>query len=578
MSDGKKFVEKIEQSLLAKADGKKYIFRGTKEVFPAKGAGRISSVIYRNYDEIFAHIESRYIAPVEIEKEVVDKARRRFPQHYSNIGILTELRHFEAETTLIDFSESLYVALFFACDGVFDEKAELIIVDKDTMEEVDEIHYDNIRRARIAGNPALLGKAAIIRPRAMQHAHERVAAQSSIFVHAPLGYIEEKHVRLVEIKKEYKKAILELLDRCHNINRDTMFPDLFGFIANDKNFESAQQDFYTAFAQEKQGHYEEAIHHYSEAIEKDPKFAAAYNNRGNAKSASGDHAGAIEDYSRAIDIEPKFAVAYTNRGAAKDELKKYAAAIEDYSRAIAIEPKDAVAYYNRGNAKAQQERYSEAIEDYSKAIAIDLNYVAAYYNRGNAKRASGDPAGAIKDYDEAIKKDSDYAKAYCNRGVAKYKLKKYAEAIADCDEAIAINPNYAMAYNARGLAQDARKEYAAAIEDYSKAIEKDPKFAAAYNNRGATKYNLKKYAEAIEDYDRAIAISKSAAVYSNRGESKIALKKYAEAIEDCSRAIAIDPKFAEAYYNRGTAKQASGDPAGAQEDFETARRLEQGLE
>ena len=57
------------------------------------------------------------------------------------------------------------------------------------------------------------------------------------------------------------------------------------------------------------------IEYYTKAIEIDPKFASAYNNRGLAYSIHlGEHQKAIDDYSKAIEIDPKNTVAYNNRG------------------------------------------------------------------------------------------------------------------------------------------------------------------------------------------------------------------------------------------------------------------------
>ena len=49
---------------------------------------------------------------------------------------------------------------------------------------------------------------------------------------------------------------------------------------------------------------------------------------------------------------------------------------------------------------------------------------------------------------------------------------------------------------------------------------------------------------------------------------------YAGAIEDYTQAIELDPKFAEAYFNRGNAKHSSGDYAGAIEDYTKAIELD----
>ena len=46
----------------------------------------------------------------------------------------------------------------------------------------------------------------------------------------------------------------------------------------------------------------------------DPKYARAYNNRGNTYSTTHDYDRAIADFSEAIRLDPKYALAYRNRG------------------------------------------------------------------------------------------------------------------------------------------------------------------------------------------------------------------------------------------------------------------------
>ena len=50
------------------------------------------------------------------------------------------------------------------------------------------------------------------------------------------------------------------------------------------------------------------------------------------------------------------------------------------------------------------------------------------------------------------------------------------------------------------------------------------------------------------------AIPRTAAAYCNRGNALTSLKKFKEALDDFTRAIEIDPRYAMAYYNRGTVR------------------------
>jgi len=77
---------------------------------------------------------------------------------------------------------------------------------------------------------------------------------------------------------------------------------------------------------------------YTKAIEVDPVYVEAYNNRGCLLVEEGEFEEAIRDLSYAIEIKPYYATAYFNRGSAWRGLKEYRKAIEDFRKAMAIDP------------------------------------------------------------------------------------------------------------------------------------------------------------------------------------------------------------------------------------------------
>ena len=84
--------------------------------------------------------------------------------------------------------------------------------------------------------------------------------------------------------------------------------------------------------------YEEALGHYAQAIELDPRFAAAYNHRGLVYWSLDDVERAIADYSRAIKLKPRHGPFYYSRALAHRALGNREAAIADFEKVLELTP------------------------------------------------------------------------------------------------------------------------------------------------------------------------------------------------------------------------------------------------
>jgi tetratricopeptide (TPR) repeat protein len=67
---------------------------------------------------------------------------------------------------------------------------------------------------------------------------------------------------------------------------------------------TARRHFNQGVANYNSGNYEQAIADYNKAIELDPNYALAYNNRWNACADSGDLEQAIADFERYLELAP----------------------------------------------------------------------------------------------------------------------------------------------------------------------------------------------------------------------------------------------------------------------------------
>jgi len=125
--------------------------------------------------------------------------------------------------------------------------------------------------------------------------------------------------------------------------------------------------------------YQQAIKDYDKAIELDPKYAAAYNNRGISYGLLGNHKQAIKDFDKAIELDPK-AAHFRGRAIPYLLLGNYQQTIKDCDKAIELDPKDSIAYAVRGDAYFKLGNYQQAIKGYERAIEFNPKLVSPYYN------------------------------------------------------------------------------------------------------------------------------------------------------------------------------------------------------
>lgn len=185
----------------------------------------------------------------------------------------------------------------------------------------------------------------------------------------------------------------------------------------------------------------------------------------------GDYASAVSSYDQAIELQPQFAAAYNNRGHAQWMLGDYDQAIADCGIAIKLSPHYVEAYNNRGNAKFSSGLRNEAIQDYDTAVQLNAAYAPSYNNRGSANYQMGNYVRALDDFDQAIQADPQYADAFYNRGNTQFRLAKHDMALVDYNEAVRINPEYTNAHYNLGWTWTVLGNRVQALMSFATALE-----------------------------------------------------------------------------------------------------------
>jgi Tfp pilus assembly protein PilF len=150
-----------------------------------------------------------------------------------------------------------------------------------------------------------------------------------------------------------------------------------------------------------QGHIEEAMEHYHEAIRINPNYSEALNNLGAALAAEGRVDEAIENFRKAIQMDPNNFEALNNLGAALANKGQLDEVIENFRKAIQINPNFSEALNNLGIALAAKGQFDEAIKNYRKAIQSDPNNAEALNNLAWVLAAG--PDDNLRDGFEAVR-------------------------------------------------------------------------------------------------------------------------------------------------------------------------------
>jgi len=144
----------------------------------------------------------------------------------------------------------------------------------------------------------------------------------------------------------------------------------------------ADSYYYLAECFDDLGERDDAISSYSKAIEANPKYSEAYNNRGLLENSKHDYEHALKDFNQAILLDSTMYQSYLNLGLSLINIKEYQEAIYDFTKAISIQPFDPHSFFNRGVAFYYLKEYNSAMKDFSQAIHLDNKYGPAYANLG----------------------------------------------------------------------------------------------------------------------------------------------------------------------------------------------------
>jgi tetratricopeptide (TPR) repeat protein len=292
-----------------------------------------------------------------------------------------------------------------------------------------------------------------------------------------------------------------------------------------------------------------------------------------------------------------------------------AAASPDSSNLLVLDklirdnPKSPDLFAKRAVIYAEKKNYSQALNDITIALKMDSLTPAYYISQAEYYIFNGETNSAKKGLNLCLKKFPSNTDVLLKLAEIHLYLKEYGQAKLVLKEVIPINDDLAQIYFLQGLIALENSDTLGSIRNFQVAIDKDPEYYAAYIQTGkifsvqgnelAVQYlksaidlqpkmyeahyllglyyqEHSRLEEAHQEYEfiSSKIDSTQADPYYNRGYIEMVYKRnFAEAEKWFSKAVYWNPKYADAWYNRGFSYELDGKLSKAKADYQKAMEL-----
>ena len=177
---------------------------------------------------------------------------------------------------------------------------------------------------------------------------------------------------------------------------------------------------------------------------------------------------------------------------------------------------------------------------------------AYFFYKGEEYMAKGQYNMAMPYLNTLIGIDSTIAEGWLMRGVAKYNLGDVHGALADLSRSSAVNPLLSQAHNYKAIVLNRLNQHGRALAEALSAIDLKPNSPEFRHTLGVTYLYLGEYEKAQEAFSRIIRFDKTIAeAWLNRGTARQLASDTLGALDDYNRAIGLNPFSAYAYMRRG---------------------------
>lgn len=319
--------------------------------------------------------------------------------------------------------------------------------------------------------------------------------------------------------------------------------------------------------------FSEALNLYSKAIEEDPEYIKAYQNRANLYMQMEDYKSAIADYNSVLRLDPEIAKAWLYKGVAELKMTEDRKALKSFRKALKLDEDLELAWEQIASIYMKHENFELALENLSKAIEINPANPNHFYNRAAAYYSIKDYTNAIEDFTKAlhIREEKEW---YVARGKAYLAIGDTDNALADFQKADFRKEGNSNLSKQLIFSYLEKKDTVRTLEELHHFLKLNDSDIEMRNLRAYLSMQTKDYRQAIDDYSYLIQKLPSEPNHLlNRGIARVLLEYHDSALEDFNAVIALKSDFAEAYFNRAGVLVALGQQEKACEDMRQAAKL-----
>jgi len=224
--------------------------------------------------------------------------------------------------------------------------------------------------------------------------------------------------------------------------------------------------------------FENALLHYSKAVEHDPTEITYYNNIAAVYFEQKEYRKVIEQCEKAIEIGRENRADFKLIAKAFSRIGNAYKKLEDW--------RNAKIYFEKSMSEHRTPEVKSVISELDKKIKevelkayIDPEKAEEAKTKGNDFFNKGNYAEAVKHYSEAIKRNPDDPKLYSNRAACYTKLAAFDLGLKDCEKCVELDSKFIKGWIRKGKILQGMQQHAKALPAYQKALDLDPSNAEA---------------------------------------------------------------------------------------------------